>query len=110
MNLCEEIKDIVKNDKEHSIKVEVDCSGICVYLIFDPANEGREDAIIPIKYSVCEQFAYIPYLEFQDMYNPGDYGLDIHEIILIKEIMELFHAHEDEIFKLCDGFSVEREY
>ena len=35
----------------------------------------------------------------------NDYGIDLHEITLIKEIMEYLESHGKEIKELCEGYS-----
>jgi hypothetical protein len=105
MNLLEDIKNIVKNDKEHHLKIEVDCLGIRVFLIYDPEDEYNEDAIIPIEYSTCEEFAYISDSDYRKMFKPCDFGFTLDEIILIKNIMEYLESHKKEIKELCNGYS-----
>ena len=75
-----------------------------VYLIYDPENNYDESTIIPIEYSLLEEFAYIPDSDYRKMYNVNDYGIDINEIILIKNIMEYLESHREEIAALCDGY------
>lgn len=35
------------------------------------------------------------------------FGLDLHEITLIKEIMEYLESHGEDIRELCNGYSWE---
>ena len=109
MNLLQDIKDILaKNkDKEHYLKIEVSWCGITVYLEYDPDKEFEEKCIIPIRYETLEEFAYIPNSEYKEKYNPEDYGVDLKEIVLIKEIMEYLESHSTEINKLCREYDWE---
>lgn len=107
MDLLKDIKDILKNDKEHNLKIEVDCYSIKVYLEYDPENNCDEKTIIPIEYTTLEEFAYIPNEEYCEKFNVDDYGLDLHEITLIKEIMEYLESHREEIKELCSGYAWE---
>lgn len=105
MNLLEDIKKIVKEDKEHNVKVVVDNLSVKVYLDYDPGNDYEEKMLIPIEYTTLEEFAYIPDGEYREKYNACDYGIDLSEITLIKRIMEYLESHKKEINNLCDGYS-----
>jgi hypothetical protein len=107
MNILEDIKDIVKDDKEHLIAVKASWDGIYVYLEYDPDKEFEENCIIPIFYDVLDEFPYIPDDELKEKWNPSDYGIDYNEICLIKNIMEYFNEHKEEIKELCSGFDFE---
>lgn len=107
MDILRDIKNIVKNDDEHHLKIEVSWDGVNVYLDYDPAKEFKEDCIIPIHYCTIEEFAYIPDDEFKDKFRPGCYGITIDEIVLIKNIMEYLESHKEEIAELCCGYSWE---
>lgn len=107
MNLLKDIKDMFKNDREHNIKIELTSLGVKVYLDYDPENDFEEKAMIPIEYTTVEKFAYIPDNEYREKFSVNDYGLDLEEITLIKEIMEYFEKNEEEIDKLCNGFAWE---
>lgn len=105
MNLLEDIKEIVKSDKEHNVKIEIDNISVKVYLDYDPENDYEEKTLIPIEYSTLEQFAYIPDDEYRKKFNVNDYGITLDEITLIKEIMEYLESHKQEIRELCKGYS-----
>lgn len=109
MDILQDIKDIlIKNkDKEHYLKIEVSWDGVTIYLEYDPDRSFEENCIIPIRYETLGEFAYIPNDEYRDKYNPSDYGIDLKEIILIKEIMEYLEAHSKEIDELCNGYDWE---
>mgnify|MGYP003291505636 CR=1 FL=1 len=107
MDLLKNIKEIVKNDKEHNVKIEIDSLGVKVYLDYDPSNDYEEKTLIPIEYTVAEEFAYIPDNEYREKFNVNDYGIDLYEITLIKEIMECLESHKHEIGELCRGYSWE---
>ena len=109
MNILQDIKEILvkKKDKEHHLKVDVSWDGVIVYLEYDPDKEFEEKCIIPIRYETLEEFAYIPNSEYREKYNPEDYGIDLKEIILIKDIMEYLETHSTEINELCAGYDWE---
>ena len=107
MNLLEDIKKIVKNDKEHNVKVEVDDMSVKVYLDYDPENTWDEKTIIPIEYNTLDEFAFIPDREYREKFIVDDFGIDLHEIALVKKIMEYLEAHKEDIDKLCGGYSWE---
>jgi hypothetical protein len=98
----------VKDDNKHRISVEVNCVEVRVELEYDPDMNFNEDCIIPIIYSVLEGFAYIPDSEMREKWNPYDYGIDYDEICLIKDIMEYFESHGEEIKILCYGFDLNK--
>lgn len=106
MDILKDIKEImIKNkDKEHHIRVEVSGFGIYVYLEYDPGAIFDEKCIIPIKYDISDGFAYISNDEYRKMYNPEDYGIDLIEISIIKEIMGYLESHSKEINELCEGY------
>jgi hypothetical protein len=107
INILEDIKDIVKDDKEHLITVKVSWDGIYVYLEYDPEHNFTENYIIPIFYDALEEFSYIPDGELREKWKPNDYGIDYNEICLIKSIMDYFESHKKEIKELCIGFDFE---
>lgn len=109
MNILQDIKNIVKNDGEHHLKIEVYRSGVNVYLDYDPCKEFKEDCIIPIHYNTTKEFAYIPDDEFKDKckFRPGCCGITINEIILMKNIMEYLESNKKEIAELCRGYGWE---
>lgn len=105
MNLLKDIKEILKDDREHHLMIEVDCYSVRVYLEYDPENTFDEKTIIPIEYTTLEEFAYIPNEKFCEKFNVDDFGLDLNEITLIKEIMEYLESHREEISELCNGYA-----
>lgn len=107
MDLLKDIKDILKNDKEHNLKIEVNCYSVKVYLEYDPEMNFMEKVIIPIEYTTIEELAYIPDDDYREKFNVDDLGLDLHEITLIKEIIEYLESHREEIRELCNGYSWE---
>lgn len=109
MNILEDIKEILirNKDKEHHLKIEVSWDGVIVYLEYDPEKEFDEKCVIPIRYDTLDDFAYIPNSDYKNTYNPNDYGMDLKEIILIKEIMEYLEENSTEINGLCCGYDWE---
>jgi len=109
LNILQDIKEIlIKNkDKEHHLKIEISWDSVTVYLEYDPEKDFDEKSIIPIRYETLEEFAYIPDKEYREKYNPDDYGIDLKEIILIKEIMKYLESHSTEIDELCTGYDWE---
>lgn len=61
MRFLNEIFDIIKDDKRHNIKIEVDSTGIIVFLDDDPELNGFEKFMIPVKYDVFQEGCVIPY-------------------------------------------------
>lgn len=109
LNILQDIKEILirNKDKERHLKIEVSWDGVTVHLEYDPEKDFNEKNIIPIRYETLEGFAYIPDKEYREKYNPDDYGIDLKEIILIKEIMEYLESHSTEIDELCAGYDWE---
>lgn len=109
LNILQDIKEILirNKDKEHHLKIETSWDGVMVYLEYDPEKEFDEKCVIPIRYDTLDDFAYIPDREYKNMYNPNDYGMDLKEIILIKEIMEYLEKNSAEINELCCGYDWE---
>ena len=107
MNLLEDIKKIIKNDDEHMVKVEVAWDGVTVYLDYDPTKDFNEECVIPIHYCTVDEFSYIPHDELVKLYRPSDYGIDLKEISLMKDIMKYLESHKKEIAKLCSGYDFE---
>ena len=107
MNLLNDIKEFLKNDEEHNLKIEVGWDGVTVYLDYDPALDFEKNCVIPIHYTVIEEFCYIPHDEYCDLYKPADFGIDYSEIKIIEKIMGYFEKHKKEINELCRGYLIE---
>lgn len=107
MNLLNDIKDILKDDTEHHLKIEIDALGVTVYLDYDPCCDYKEDVILPIYYNAVDEFCYIPHNKYCEMYKPCAYGLEFTEIRLVEKIMSYLDSHKKEINKLCDGYDIE---
>lgn len=105
MNIFKDIAEIIKDDKEHDIKVSVDGYGISVELEYEPLELAN--CIIPVRYDTLEGFVYIPDSEYRDKYKPNDYGIDLNEIKMIHGIMEYFESHKKEINEICEKFNVD---
>ena len=45
--------------------------------------------------------------EYRKRFNVGDYGIELNEINLIKNIMEYLEKHRDKINALCRGLAWE---
>lgn len=104
MDLLKDIKDILRNDKEHHLIVKIEPYSVKVYLQYDPEMDFSEKTMIPIEYTPLEEFAYIPDDEYREKFNVHDFGLELNEITLIKEIMEYLESHKEEIKELCNGY------
>lgn len=107
MDLIKDIKEIIKNDTNHNLKINISSLGVTVYLDYDPCGDYKEETMIPIAYTTLDEFAYIPNDEYRSKYNAEDYGIDLEEINLIKAIMEYLESHSKEINELCAGFQYE---
>lgn len=104
MDILKDIRDILKNDREHHLKIEVDSMSIKVYLEYDPECDFTERTVIPIEYSILDEFACIPDDEYRERFRVNDYGITSDEVVLIKEIMEYLESHKKEIEELCYGY------
>lgn len=107
VDLFKDIAAIMKNDKEHHLKIVVEQYEVSVYLEYDPEQEYNEKIVIPIKFTTVEEFAYIPDDEYRKMFNPNDFGIDKTEIKLIYEIMDYLEKHGKEICEICDKYNWE---
>lgn len=106
MDFLKDIANIVKDDKAHNVEVKVNSSKVVVYLEYDPEQSLDEKCIIPIAYTPFNEFAYIPHDELVEMYNPLDFGIDFHEISLIKRIMMCMENHKKELNELCGKYDL----
>lgn len=109
MDILKDIKEILirNKDKEHFLTINVSWDGVTAYLEYDPEKNFEEKCIIPIKYETASDSVYIPDDEYKEKFNPNEGGLELQEIVLIKEIMEYLASHSDEINKLCCGYDWE---
>lgn len=105
MNLIKDLKNILKDDKEHHLEINVSWDGVRVYLDYDPCADFEESCVIPICYDTVDHFAYISDDEYRKKYTPTDYGIDSHEAKLIFKIMDYLEKHSDEIDALCKGLN-----
>lgn len=102
LDIFEEIKEIMKEDKEHNIRFDLDLSGLTVYLEYATDEYWDLSFIIPIKYDVLEECIHIPYQEFVEKYNEGaEIGITYEEIILIHRIMDWMNSHKNTINEIC---------
>ena len=106
MNLINDIKDLLKYDTSHILRIELSSSSLKIYLEYDLDLNKDDTDIIPIEYSFIDDIIYIPNNEFNEMYNPSDYGLDINDINIIYNIMNYLNKYREEIKELCYGFDV----
>lgn len=107
MNLLNDIKNLLKDDECHNLKIEIEWDGVTVYLDYDHGLDFKEDNIIPIHYTIIEEFCYIPHDMYCKMYKANDYGLERTEIKLIAKIMDYLDKHKKEINELCRGYLIE---
>lgn len=104
MDILKDMKELIKGDKEHAISVTVDSCGVTVELDYDP-EYGK--CMIPVHYDALEGWCYIPQDELIEKYKPGDYGIDLKEIVLIQRIMEYLEDNKDEINMLCKYYDID---
>ena len=104
MNLITDIKDLLKYDTEHLLRIEISSFSLKIYLEYNPNLDKEENCIIPIEYSFVDDIICIPNNEFHEMYNPSDYGLEMNEINIINNIMNYLNKYREEIKELCYGF------
>lgn len=107
IDILRDIGEIVKDDKEHFVKVEVSWTGVNVYLEYDPMKDFNENVIIPIELDLTMDFCYIPDDKYREMFNPNDYGIGLEEIILIKNIMQYLEDNVEEIREICNMYDFE---
>lgn len=89
MKFLNKILDIVKDDRWHNIKIEIDNTGIIVFLDDDPELNGFEKFMIPVKYDVFQEGCVIPhgvYMKYMEE-CPEETGIDKEEIEIILKIM-----------------------
>ena len=109
INLLNDIKEIVKSDKEHRIAIMIDNSNIDIKLIYDPEHTFEESCFfIPIRYSSFEGYSYINNSQYKENYNNNDIGINLEEIKLVERIMEYLNKHKHEIDSFLKGFSVDK--
>lgn len=101
IDIVRDIAEIVKDDKEHYVKVEIEWSGVKVYLDYDPDKNFSQNIIIPIELDLTSDFCYIPDWEYREKFNPADYGITLDEIVLVKKIMEYLEVNITEIREVC---------
>lgn len=104
MKFLNKILDIVKDDRWHNIKIEIDNTGIIVFLDDDPELNGFEKFMIPVKYDVFQEGCVIPhgvYMKYMEE-CPEETGIDKEEIEIILKIMSLLEEHDEEIKSFCD--------
>ena len=107
MNLLNDIKEFLKDDDEHNLKIAVDWEGVTVYLDYDPALDFEGNCVIPIHYTTIEEVCYIPHDEYCKLFKPTDFGVDYSEIKIIEKIMGYLEKHKQEINELCKGYLIE---
>lgn len=109
INLLNDIKEIVKSDKEHRIAIMVDSVYIDIKLIYDPERTFEESCFfIPIRYSSLEGYSYIDNSQYKENYKNTDIGINLEEIKLVERIMEYLNKHKHEIDSFLKGFSVDK--
>lgn len=104
MKFIDEILDIVKDDRRHNIKIEIDGTGIIVFLDDDPEINGFEKFMIPVKYDIFQEECIIPHGYYMKHMNecPEETGIDIEEVEIILKIMKLLEENVEEIKSFCD--------
>lgn len=103
INLIEDILDIVKDDKRHTVKICVDSLGVTVYLDDDPDDTYEEKYVIPVTYDTLFECAHIPHEEYMKcMSVDADCGIDKEEIDLIQKIMEYLENNKSSIHRYCN--------
>lgn len=108
INLLNDIKEIVKNDKEHRIEIMIDSINIDIKLIYDPESNFEQSCFfIPIRYSSIEGYSYIDSCQYKEN-ESHDIGMNIEEIKLVERIMEYLNKHTYEINGFLQGFDVDK--
>ena len=112
MDLIKDISDILVNhgDVEHNVKISIDSLKIEVDLEYDPDFNYDSNMIIPIVYDFCNEMCYIPDDKYREMYRENTVGIDLPEIIIIKDIMEYLQEHGRELENMSDFLDGESRY
>lgn len=101
-NILEELKEIMKENKDHNVELKLDFTGLTVYLDLETEYDCKEMYMIPIKYDVLEDCIHIPYREFIKQYDDdADIGITYDEIQIIHKIMKCMESHSDQIKEIC---------
>lgn len=110
INVIEDIIDIVRNDKRHNVKIEIDSAFLTVYLDDDPEMNDHEECVIPVRYDSLYECAIIPHKEYIDLMDgaPNDSGMDKEEIELILKIMDYMESNSKKIDEYMDALRLER--
>lgn len=104
-NILKDIIEIIRDDKDHDVKVIVDSYGVTIELECEPMDS--DNIVIPIRYETLEEIAYIPDDKYREKFNPAEYGIEYDEICLIEKIMHYLLFHKDEILDICSNYSAE---
>ncbi len=108
-NILEELKEIMKDDNEHNVELNLDFTGLTVYLDLATEDNCTEMYMIPIKYDVLEDCIHIPYREFVEKYDESaDIGTTYEEVKLIQKIMNWMNTHKSIISEICLWTDCER--
>lgn len=81
---------------------------LTIYLSDDPDDDYEELYVIPIKYDILTQSAYIDDHDYKKMMTDNDGGIDLEEINLIREIMLYLEENKESIEDYMDKLSVTR--
>ena len=108
INLIEDITSIVKDDNRHTVKIAIEPVQLSIYLSDDPDDDYEELYVIPIKYDILTQSAYIDDYEYKKMMTDNDGGIDLEEIKLIHEIMLYLEENKESIEDYMNKLSVTR--
>ena len=81
---------------------------LTIYLSDDPDDDYEELYVIPIKYDILTQSAYIDDHDYKKMMTDNDGGIDLEEIKLIHEIMLYIEENKESIEDYMNKLSVTR--
>lgn len=108
INLIEDITRIVKDDNRHTVKIAIEPVQLSIYLSDDPDDDYEELYVIPIKYDILIQSAYIDDHDYKKMMTDNDGGIDLEEIKLIHKIMLYLEENKESIEDYMNKLSVTR--
>lgn len=108
INLIEDITRIVKDDNRHTVKIVIEPVQLAIYLSDDPDDDYEELYVIPIKYDILTQSAYIDDHDYKKMMTDNDGGIDLEEINLIRDIMLYLEENKESIEDYMNKLSVTR--
>ena len=108
INFIDDIISIIKNDNRHSVRISIEPVWLMIYLMDDPEDDYEEKFVIPIRYDVLTKSVCIPDIDYKELMQDNDGGIDLEEINLIQVLMQYIEKHKETIDQYCSNLSVTR--